>query len=299
MTDFLEKARLEFENGDSLRGMHRIIHGLYAVRRKLETEEWRNYVFLVREHPVVVEARHCPFTLHASSKPAGYPGDAGLIDHIYGYRESMQGERGDDIYAYTIASPACRAVRFRRFVLAGAIDRCLHERGKSARIFSLAAGHLRELHLSRAIERIKPALFLALDQDSLSLQVINDEFGKYGVTTKASNIREIIAGRSNYTDMDLVYTAGLYDYLSDDVAKKLTTKLFNSVASGGMLLTANFLPNIADVGYMEAVMDWWLTYREETQMLSLAIDIPKDSIEKVRQYRDPDENITFLEIWKK
>ncbi len=65
---------------------------------------------------------------------------------------------------------------------------------------------------------------------------------------------------------------------------------------GGTLLTANFLPGIECVGFMEVAMDWWLIYRDENAMMELLAGIPDSAIDCVHQYRDPDNTTTFLEL---
>ena len=47
---------------------------------------------------------------------------------------------------------------------------------------------------------------------------------------------------------------------------------------------------------MCAVMDWWLIYRAEVDMQSLLDQISTAELGKVRLYRDPDEQILFLEV---
>ena len=39
---------------------------------------------------------------------------------------------------------------------------------------------------------------------------------------------------------------------------------------GGTLLVGNCTPDCRDIGYMQAIMDWRLLYRDEAQMRSLA-----------------------------
>jgi len=47
-------------------------------------------------------------------------------------------------------------------------------------------------------------------------------------------------------------------------------------------------------------MDWWLIYRDEKDMLALLNGIRESKIESIRQYRDPDDDDTFLlEVPKK
>lgn len=66
----------------------------------------------------------------------------------------------------------------------------------------------------------------------------------------------------------------------------------------GRLLHANFAPDIHGVGYMEAAMDWWLTYRDAHDTKAPADDINASQISAVKQYTDPDRNIHFVDLQK-
>ena len=41
------------------------------------------------------------------------------------------------------------------------------------------------------------------------------------------------------------------------------------LAPQGVLVIANFLPQITGAGYMDAVMNWWLIYQNEEDMKKL------------------------------
>ena len=80
----------------------------------------------------------------------------------------------------------------------------------------MAAGHGRELALSQAFQQGLLTEFVALDHD----------LGQF----------------------DLIYSAGLYDYLETPVAERLPQVLFDLLNPGGQLLYANFAPDIPAVG---------------------------------------------------
>jgi len=293
---FLDEAGADFNVGNCNRAMRTIISGLAVARKEMDGAAWRDYAVKAREHSALKTTRLCPFTNHAISRPFGYPGDAPLLDHIYGYARPVLSDLPRSLYAYTTGESACRAVRYRRHLLAHLIDRVLHERDEGASILAVACGHLRELDLSRLIEQITPERFVALDQDVNSLNEVGRCFAQYGVSTELGSVKDIIVGRTKFESIDLAYAAGLYDYLPTEAAQLLTSNLFGMLRPGGTLLTANFLPDIECVGFMEVAMDWWLIYRDENAMMELLAGIPDSAIDSVRQYRDPDNNITFLEL---
>ena len=65
---------------------------------------------------------------------------------------------------------------------------------------------------------------------------------------------------------DFVYAAGLYDYLSRNVAVKLTRRCMQMLKPDGVLLFANFARDIVVDGYMETFMNWALLRRSEAEM---------------------------------
>ncbi len=97
----------------------------------------------------------------------------------------------------------------------------------------------------------------------------------------------------------LIYSAGLYDYLSDRIAAKLTSVLFEALHAGGSLLLANFTPVSYGRGYMEAFMDWDLVYRDEQKLRELAESLPAEDVARVECFEDPYKNVVYAEIVKR
>ena len=85
-------------------------------------------------------------------------------------------------------------------------------------------------------------------------------------------------------------------FVPDAAARTFTGALFDSVAPGGTLLIGNLAPELIDIGYMEAFMDWHLVYRNESQLLALVDTLDGSLVAAARSYRDPHGNIVMLEV---
>ena len=244
--------------------MESIMTSLFEQRANNSGDAWKKIVEQdIRNSKLREYAHLCKLTKRNFEKPRGYAGDAVMMDYIYGldnpYTDDEKDVISEEIYRYTTNSPASRAVRYRRGLLANYIDSVCLKKSHRTRIAAIACGHLREFELSLQGSRAFFEKFVAFDQDAESLKVVDAEYGKYGVEARKGNIRDLIVGRKHLEGKyDLIYSAGLYDYLTKEVAIKLTRNLFLSLESKGVLLLANFLPDIPDVGYMESLMDWWL-----------------------------------------
>ena len=242
-------------------------------------------------------------TRRSFEKPRGYAGDAVMLDHIYGTGEGRlaphPASTDGQVYAYTLNAPAPAAVRFRRQVLARLIDEAAERRGEGkAVVVSIACGHLREADLSRAVQAGKLRSFLAIDQDVESLNVVDTDYGLLHVETRHGSVRQVIGDRIHLPRCDLIYAAGLYDYLDDKVAMRLLQIMVAALNPGGRVLVANFVPNVPDVGYMEAFMDWWLTYRDMQQVTQLFDALPPEVRGPIDSFFDPDFNIAFAVMEK-
>jgi hypothetical protein len=138
---------------------------------------------------------------------------------------------------------------------------------------------------------------VAVDQDEASLAVVARDYGQFGVQARKGSVREILARRIDAGQFDLVYAAGLFDYLAPPVAAALTCRLFDMTRPGGTLLIPNFLPGAPDRGYMESFMDWHLIYRSHAEMRSLVNALPTTEVADFKIFDDDDTNV-FLQVAK-
>jgi hypothetical protein len=119
------------------------------------------------------------------------------------------------------------------------------------------------------------------------------------VTVLNEGVRELISpararqGAQDLGRFELIYSAGLYDYLPDALARRLTARLVQMLAPGGRLLIANFVPGGSGRGYMELFMDWTLVLRTPAQMQALAQDA---GASLVHSFMDPHRNVVYAEL---
>ncbi len=181
-------------------------------------------------------------------------------------------------------------------IIAELIDMvCTEQAG--ARILSIASGHLREMQTSHALRAGLVERFVAFDQDAASLAEVETTAVSKAVEPVQGSISRLIAGRHDIADFDFVYAAGLFDYLEDRAAKRLTETMFDMLRPGGYLLVANFLPGIYDAGYMESFMGWDLIYRDRNQIAALIANI-KSPAQSIRYFEEAERNVGFLLVKK-
>ncbi|MGI9627145.1 MAG: hypothetical protein ACR2QM_09935 [Longimicrobiales bacterium] len=292
--DAWDCARQLLLSGEVRDGMDLISKALNHVRASATEEVWHLAIEEYRSHPVFELVREAPITRRALDKPRGYAGDAVTLDYIYGMAARPDGcsTLGSAMYGWERETRAARAVRG-RMELAGALLNDLARRIQGPMAVSVACGHLRE---ASRLEHWKEAQgqLVAMDKDILSLGVVHNSYGHLGVLPERKDPRGLLR-EIPYRNVDLVYSTGLYDYLSPRWAKALTQALFKMVRPGGRVWIANFREFPA-VGYMEGSMGWWLRYRTESDMESLVEAIPDKEIGKLQVTTDETGTLVFLEI---
>lgn len=306
--EFLDALNEKFTDSPDTPAVHvaKAFEYFAELRAGLDSENWQTLVKnQIAHHPTVNRLRECPLTARCAHKPRGYAGDAVMIDYIYGAGDVAglpNTALAQSLFAYTTASPPSRAVRYRRHRLADLIDTCAtenaHRQKPGLRILSVAAGHARELELSAAFRNGFVSEFVALDQDAASLDEIRSTYANTStkITTLEMGVKSLLSGKNGLGKFDLIYSAGLYDYLDTPLAMRLTAKLFDLLGPNGRLLYANFATDIFSIGYMEAAMDWWLIYRDAAQTRALSDEVDKSQVSSTNEYEDPGRNIYFVEL---
>ncbi|MBZ5762429.1 class I SAM-dependent methyltransferase [Rhizobium sp. VS19-DR104.2] len=272
----LEIARQQFESGvEPSLVIERLSKQLHLTRRKFFPGAWPELVDVARSHPVAAVFLEDPFTRWSFDKPRGYSGDAHLLDFIYRH-PSVSGSleqasaRGRSLYEFTSNASSSVAVRERRDILTRQVDEITASRGSDAEVLTIAAGHLREAEKSNALNGGTIKRWVALDQDPLSVASMHAEYGGSCVQAMGGSVLEILTGRKKLGQFDLIYAAGLYDYLSFSVAVKLTRHCLGMLKPGGVFLFANFSDEVGVDGYMETFMNWSLLLRPESEMWKIS-----------------------------
>jgi SAM-dependent methyltransferase len=220
-----------------------------------------------------------PLSERIYEKPLGYAGDFEMMNLIY--RDENVGKTlfAKCVHRYFVTHPNARAVRNRATYLSGHIARAIADRapGSPLRIASVACGPAREVQeLVEGTLALDGVQFALLDQDVTALR-----HAQHGITAACRR-----TGRSldvNYVHKairnvlkeglpgtyDLIYSAGLFDYFSDPVARHVATKLVRSLRPGGRLIIGNFTSGARSRVLMELALDWNLIYRTDGDLRAL------------------------------
>ncbi len=247
-----------------------------------------------RSHPLSQILLMDPYARRAFEKPRGYAGDAVMLDYIYRPTQSSLDGLASVIHEATTTLPNAKSILWRQDYLAHLINRTMISR-ETAEVLSVASGHMRELDRLRDITKDTNVRFTALDQDAASISEAQTTYREYAILGETKSFASLIRERVVAKRYDLIYSAGLFDYLQDSTAVALIKAMFARLEPGGVLSIANFTRDSHGRGFMAGFMDWCLNYRNEEDLRSLAdAACPKASH---RIFRDQPRNVVFLEVF--
>lgn len=240
-------------------------------------------------HPFVLSA---PFINRTFNKPLGYAGDYEMVNMMV--RNPYEGTSlfGKILNFIFLSTPPVRAHRSRiTYLTQMLLEETARARGNSpkhrARFLNLGCGPAKEIQDFLKHHHVCDwAEFLLLDFNDETLnhtaktlseiKQANERATKIELSKKSvQQILKEAARLDHLGKFDVVYCAGLFDYLTDEVSARLL-QIFYSLAKPGGLVTAT---NVADInpsrGWMEYALDWHLIYRNVEQFRSLVPDEAK------------------------
>lgn len=218
------------------------------------------------------------FAERAYFKPKGYAGDFLMMEHIYADIAKGEGKLGEIIDAFCLQRPGSLAIRGRRILLRNQLMQlsgAIAARGGITRIMNLACGPNRELfdfladcEYSESIEA------LCVDIDSEALQYTNQYVNIFphraSIRLMSENVIKWALGRATHhiEPLDIIYSAGLCDYLDPRLFRALITQCHRHLKPGGTLLLGNFT-HYPDSLFLDKLLKWELIYRSEEDMKEL------------------------------
>jgi len=231
-------------------------------------------------YPYFMRSHYAERSYH---KPKGYAGDFLMIEHVYQNVGQGDGKFGELIDTFCLNRPASRAIRGRRRLLADQLARLtapLAQQGNQISIMNLACGPNRELFdfLSHCeYGSLIKALCVDIDTEALEYTNKNVDTFFHGADIKLmqENVIKWSLGRVKHRieQQDIIYSAGLCDYLDDRLFKKLITRCYHHLKPGGTLILGNF-DSHKDAVFMDRILRWELIYRNPDQLADLFTDTP-------------------------
>jgi CRP-like cAMP-binding protein/SAM-dependent methyltransferase len=223
-------------------------------------------------YPYLMRSR---FAERAYFKPKGYAGDFLMMEHIYANIPKGDGRFGEIIDTFCLQRPGSRAIHGRRRLLKNEllkISGAIAEKGGATRIMNLACGPNRELfdflaecQYSELIEA------LCVDIDSEALRYTNQHVNifphKASIHLMSENVIKWSLGRIAHDmgKMDIIYSAGLCDYLEIRLFRALISQCHNHLKPGGVLLLGNFTA-YPDSLFLDKLLKWKLIYRDVEEL---------------------------------
>lgn len=262
-------------------------------------------------HPLVLCA---PFVYRTYQKPLGYAGDYEMVNMIL--RDPFE---GGSLFAKLINvgflyQPPAEAHRNRIVYLNDRLveeTRRITRKGRNARIFNLGCGPAGEIQrFLRQDDLCDHAHFTLMDFNDETLQhtgkLLDDLKMRHRRNTPIQMVKKSVHQILKETarpgsdfkpnSYDFVYCAGLFDYMSDRICKRLMNIFYDMLAPGGLLVATNVDAAKPFRHSMEFILEWHLICRNKDQIAALKPD--RASPDSFRVSADRTDVNVFIEVRK-
>jgi len=205
-------------------------------RLKERQDEFRNYT-----NPIFKKSY---FVNRARTWPFGYPGDHEMLERTYNGMPVADEGIGLYIDTYFLSRTLARGVRERKRVLSQLVQSEIEKRPTNTRIMNIGCGSSREIFdIGAALNSYQPKFtFLDFDEkatfyskqllDNASIDTSDFVFKKFNAL-KLSNAEYT---QKQFGNQDIIYSAGLFDYLKTNVLTKIITSLYANLNEGGIII---------------------------------------------------------------
>lgn len=261
-------------------------------------------------HPYMLSA---PFVQRSYEKPLGYAGDFGLMAMLYQYEDIGKSLFARFLHRWSCEEPAAIAnknrVKLLQEIMIG------HSKGKeSYKAAVVACGPCREIelfvdHLNQSRSEVKFTA-ICIDQEEKALDYARTRIYPKIASSSTKDIKfmkedavlGLIKGRepliSATLDSDIIISAGLFDYLSDRLASRLISSLYDQLMPGGILIIGNVSKSNPCVFSMTYVTEWELVLRSADDLASLVTNDIKCSAHSIEIIEEETGLNLFLKIIK-
>ena len=252
-----------------------------------------------------------PFGHRTYHKPLGHAGDYEMMNMIHRNQPEGRSLFEKLIHLLLMSQWPAKSVRNRIAHLGETLiaeTARTARTGKIARILNVGCGPAREVQtFLRSTPLSNHSAFTLVDFNEETLaytgrQLVEAkrECGRHAeIRAQKMSVHELLKRTQRRTGpaekFDLIYCAGLFDYLAPQTCRALIDLWYDSLPPGGLMLIANMNDTKPFRHFIECVLDWQLIYRDRHQLLSL---VPDRCRAATRVMAEPTSVNLFLHIRK-
>jgi extracellular factor (EF) 3-hydroxypalmitic acid methyl ester biosynthesis protein len=233
-------------------------------------------------HPLLLGA---PFVFRTFAKPLGYAGDYQMVNQIVGEPRQGPNTYFQMVNVAFLQTAVALAHRNRIDMLAGFLARLADAAklaGRPFRVLNVGCGPA--IEIERFLQTYQQPEWLSFELMDFNAETLNwtrDKLTRIQRTLNTQvqidyvqdSVHHMLKRRTDDTpptnEFDAVYCAGLFDYLSDKVCKRLMLHFAARMHAGSQLLVTNVHASNPVRFDMEHLTEWYLIYRDETQFQAL------------------------------
>jgi extracellular factor (EF) 3-hydroxypalmitic acid methyl ester biosynthesis protein len=249
-----------------------------------------------------------PFIHRSFTKPLGYAGDYEMVNMMLRNRREGPNTYAQILHTFYVHATVCEAHRNRIAVLTERLEESARAAGEGepVRVLNVGCGPAHEI--LRFIDTSSEGARFRMELMDFSAETLEATRAEVDAAMARTGCRpEIVYLHDSVNNLlkraaradesvevgryDLIYCAGLFDYLSDRVCARLVKLFAHWIRPSGLVLVTNVHSSNPYRGAMEHLLEWHLVYRDEQQMLALAPPQTRTTV-----YTDPTGVNVFLEI---
>ena len=197
-------------------------------------------------------------------KPHGYHGDYEIIDKIYMERISSKThlEKWDKFFHWQAAP---KAVRNRKDYFKNILSEIDKLQIIKLSVLNVGCGPCRDIYEYKCEHPLSKIHFDCLDMDSNAIEYSKQLLNSSDITFFCENAFRFRSEKK----YDLIWSAGLFDYLDNEKFVFLLRSLMKMLAINGQMVIGNFSTLNPSRDYME-FGEWFLFHRDITDLTELA-----------------------------
>lgn len=232
-------------------------------------------------HPLILRA---PFVFRTYTKPLGYAGDYHMVNQILDDPRQGPSTYFQIVNAAFLQTAVAVAHRNRIDILTAFLKRmadAARALGRPFRVLNVGCGPAVEVQ--RFLKEYDEPHWLAfelVDFNGETLEWTSHRLGavngglqrQVAIRFMQDSVQQLLKRRVDAEpagEFDVVYCAGLFDYLSDKVCARLIAHFVARMRPGGRLLLTNVHASNPERPGMEHLLEWYLIHRDELKMQQL------------------------------